>query len=319
MRPIRPIRLAVCLVALSTTHAYLDWAFDEALGGWTQKLGLTFSDDCQESTGLMALYAWAESWLSGRRGRQRTANCESRETACPAGLAATGMQVKFGHMRKGGNRELYDFRLRCGRSWQSSWLGLRFDVMRQEDVAAEICADGTDLTGVQVMHGRSSGASSRDYYTFKLRCARQWHERALGLPFDALKETRSATCPHGRSVSGVRVHRGYQDFGSIDTYEFQLQCLEDDDGAGLGKAARGGSASVDGDAGASTLSELLSMGAGEAWELVHSLLAEPPTAGHAAFDASQQRPRSASGREVDGAARHRAERRARFAAAADEL
>ena len=24
---------------------------------------------------------------------------------------------------------------------------------------------------------------------------------------------------------GLRVHRGYQDFGSYDTYEFQLQCL----------------------------------------------------------------------------------------------
>ena len=49
--------------------------------------------------------------------------------------------------------------------------------------------------------------------------------KPLGLPFDKLKETRSSSCPMGRAVGGLRVHRGYQDFGSYDTYEFQLQCL----------------------------------------------------------------------------------------------
>ena len=101
-------------------------------------------------------------------------------------------------------------------------MGLRFDIEGsglEAEHAAGVCQAGTDMTGVQVMRGRSSG---RDYYTFKLRCARKWNEHALGLPFDALRETRSATCPHGRSMSGVRVHRGFQDFGSVDTYEFQV-------------------------------------------------------------------------------------------------
>ena len=47
-------------------------------------------------------------------------------------------------------------------------------------------------------------------YTFKLRCAKQWRD-LIGLPFEALRETRSATCPHGRSVSGIRVHREQED------------------------------------------------------------------------------------------------------------
>ena len=281
----RSLTVLVVGLAASSGAGYLEgWGLDEALDGWTQRLGLAFSDDCQESMGLSAVFAWATSWLSGRKGRQRSAHCESKQASCPKGLGATGLQVRSGHMRKGGSRELYDFRLRCGEKWQGSWLGLRFDVegARDAETAAGVCPSGSDLTGVQVMRGRSGGiGGGRDYYTFKLRCARQWHEHALGLPFDALKETRSATCPHGRSVSGIRVHRGFQDFGSIDTYEFQLQCLEDDEPA----VPRGG---VDAAVGKTTLSELLSMGADEAWNLVNSLLAEPPTAVHASFDASQQ-------------------------------
>ena len=41
--------------------------------------------------------------------------------------------------------------------------------------------------------------------------------------------------------------------------------------------------------GGTTISELLSMGADEAWQLVTSLLADPPTAVHATFDESQSR------------------------------
>ena len=85
-----------------------------------------------------------------------------------------------------------------------------------------MCARGEELTGVQVMRGRGR---NRDYYNFKLRCDRNWLSKPLGLPFDKLKETRSPSCPMGRAVGGLRVHRGYQDFGSYDTYEFQLQCL----------------------------------------------------------------------------------------------
>ena len=264
------------------------------LDGWTQRLGLAFSDDCQESSGLAAIFAWAESWISGRRGRQRSAHCESREAACAAGVAATGLQVRSGHVRKGGNREWYDFKLRCGDHWQRNWLGLRYDIEGglQEDRAAGVCEAGTEMSGVQVMRGRSGGSDSRDYYTFKLRCARKWND-ALGLPFDGLRETRSATCPHGRSVSGIRVHRGFQDFGSVDTYEFQLQCLEDEETL-ESRAARAAASA----GGATTLSELLSMGADEAWQLVNSLLAEPPTSVHATFDDTQSTAKRGGGKRA---------------------
>jgi hypothetical protein len=53
-------------------------------------------------------------------------------------------------------------------------------------------------------------------YNYKLRCGRDWVD-VLGLSFAALRETRSATCPHARPIGGIRVHRGFQDWGSIDT------------------------------------------------------------------------------------------------------
>ena len=156
-------RAAVLLLALAApaSCAYLD---DWGLGGWTDRLGLSFSDDCQENSGLAALFAWAESWLSGRGGQQRSAHCETKESACPAGVAVTGLQVKGGHVKKSGNRELYDFRLRCGSGWQHGWLGLRFDVRggRESERGAGVCPEGSDLTGVQVMRGRSAGPNSRD-------------------------------------------------------------------------------------------------------------------------------------------------------------
>lgn len=140
-----------------------DWA-------WTDRLGLAFNDDCQESRGLMAVWAWAESWLSGRGGRQRSAHCETKEAQCPAGAGGvTGLRVRSGHARRGGNRELYDFSINCGEKWRGGWLGLHFDGVRQSDVtvAAGTCPSGAVLTGVQVMRGRDDGPNARDYYTFK--------------------------------------------------------------------------------------------------------------------------------------------------------
>jgi hypothetical protein len=119
---------------------------------------------------------------------------------------------------------------------------------------------------VQVMRGRGDG---RDYYTFKLRCGRAWRE-IVGLPFDAPRETRSATCPRGASVVGVRVHRGFIDWGSVDTYEFQLNC-KDREELDEQHASRGGSLEA--------LAELLSMGAEETWQRVTSLVYADSNAG----------------------------------------
>jgi hypothetical protein len=115
---------------------------------------------------------------------------------------------------------------------------------------AAICPSGSSVTGVQVMRGRNDRLD-QDFFNFKLRvrdagsrplpacaalrrellrvrarsqCGKQWAEQPLGLAFDGLRETRSATCPAGASIAGLRVHRGFQDWGDADTYEFQLYC-----------------------------------------------------------------------------------------------
>ena len=207
-------RLLLLMIASLTplpVHAYGSWLdyFSSSDWEWTDRLGLAFTDDCQETRGVAAIWAWASSWISGRQGRQRSAHCESREASCPPGVAVTGLKVRSGHVRRGGNRELYDFSLRCGSKWTDKFLGLYFDVREDVTPAAGVCPDGVTLTGVQVMRGRSEGLNARDYYTFKLRCERDWRS-IVGLPFDNLKETRSATCPQKRSVAGIRVHRGFQ-------------------------------------------------------------------------------------------------------------
>ena len=237
--------------------------------GWTDRLGLHFSDECQEHDGLRAVFAWFSTWLAGGGGgRKQSANCETKEAACPPGLTVTGLGVKSGRMHRQGNRELYDFRLACGRPGQlTDWLGLRFDMGTPDEQGAGVCPEGgdagaSDLTGVQVARGR---AGARDYYMFKLRCGKQWRS-VVGLPFDALRETRSATCPKDSFVTGVRVHRGYQNWGSLDTYEFQLRCadrptLEQERVAAEAQSRFGIS-----------LSELLAMPRDSAWLLLSSLV-----------------------------------------------
>ena len=68
----------------------------------------------------------------------------------------------------------------------------------------------------------------------------------LGLAFDGLRETRSATCAAGQQVGGLRAIRGFQDWGDLDTYEFQLFCVG---GAGGGGIRRGGGSSSSGGGG----------------------------------------------------------------------
>jgi hypothetical protein len=233
---------------------------DDSWAGWTDRLGLRFSEDCQEHAGIVAFFAWAESWLSGRHGKQRDGHCETKEMRCPEGLAVTGLAVKSGHTKRSGSRELFDFQLRCGSHGAlTGWMGMRFDTKASEHGAA-VCPAGTALTGLQVMRGRGEG---RDMYNFKLRCDREWRS-VVGLPFDALKETRSATCRRESTVVGVRVHRGFQDWGSVDTYEFQLKCAEDDDLVADLSDQRPGALH--------RLNDLLaSLGVEEAWELLSSL------------------------------------------------
>jgi len=195
---------------------------------------LLFRDDCQEDVGLRGLFVWLVAWAT-RRGQQRSGHCESREMRCRADQTMTGLQVRYARLEKG-DRDLYDFKTRCAATWQS-WLGMRIaEHSDHEEAEAAICASGSSVTGVQVMRGRND-RRDWDYYNFRLRCGKQWSE-PLGLAFDGLRETRSATCPSGSAVAGLRVHRGFQDWGDLDTYEFQLFCTTPADKADKPRSGR---------------------------------------------------------------------------------
>jgi len=254
-------RVLVCLLLLVTRPTAARGYVDDSWVGWTDRLGLKFTDDCQEHAGIVAIWAWVDSWLSGRQGKQRSAHCETKEMTCPTGTAVTGLAVKSGHMRRGGSRELFDFQLRCGLEGQlTGWMGLRFD-MKASEYGAAVCPAGDELSGVQVMRGRGDGG--KDTYNFKLRCGAAWRS-VVGLAFESPRETRSATCKRESHVVGVRVHRGFQDWGDVDTYEFQLKCEAD----GQTEESRMQRSSLS----ASSISEMLSsLGSDEAWQLLSSL------------------------------------------------
>ena len=183
-------------------------------GSWTDRLGLRFKDDCQEDTGVQGLIVWLWSWVA-RRGQQRSGHCESREMRCPAGQKLTGLHVRYGRLEHS-DRDLYDFRPRCGATWES-WLGMKFPSQSEADHFEQegaVCPIGQSVTGIQVMRGRND-RRDWDYYNFKLRCNKQWADVPLGLAFDGLRETRSATCPSGAAIAGLRVHRGFQDWGDV--------------------------------------------------------------------------------------------------------
>ncbi|KAL1523418.1 hypothetical protein AB1Y20_018358 [Prymnesium parvum] len=190
---------------------------------WTSRLGIsTFVGECEEARGLASWWRWLLALARGRHA-VRSAQCEAREATCGEGEHVTGLQVRYARVEKG-DRDLYDFRPRCGRVWQP-WLGLKFEAERADHLQEEaaLCTEGRLVSGVQVMRGRVERAD-RDYYNFKLRCGDTWQLQPLGLAFDGWAETKSATCRPGQSVRGIRVHRGFRDWGDVDTYEFQLLC-----------------------------------------------------------------------------------------------
>eukprot|EP00316_Scyphosphaera_apsteinii_P005956 CAMPEP_0119319322 /NCGR_PEP_ID=MMETSP1333-20130426/49096_1 /TAXON_ID=418940 /ORGANISM="Scyphosphaera apsteinii, Strain RCC1455" /LENGTH=276 /DNA_ID=CAMNT_0007325701 /DNA_START=33 /DNA_END=863 /DNA_ORIENTATION=+ len=204
------------LLAQSNTNAL-------AQDGWTERLGLRFKHDCQEEEGIRSWLAWAMSWLAGRKGQRSDSHCESKEQLCSMG-ELTGLRVRNAAGEVGGSdRDFYDFDLQCGRAW-TGWLGMRLDSSMTGHVQTEtaLCRPGLVVTGVQVLRGRDNH-KDRDYLNFRLKCGSEWGS-PLGLAFDHLRETRQATCPRGFHADGVRVHRGFQDWGDLDTYEFQLHC-----------------------------------------------------------------------------------------------
>ena len=63
----------------------------------------------------------------------------------------------------------------------------------------------------------------------RLRCglgiSASWTD-FVDLPYEnrLFRETRSVTCKRGLVATGLRVYRGFQEWGDLDTYEFQLYC-----------------------------------------------------------------------------------------------
>jgi len=142
---------------------------------------------------------------------------ESKSLHCPSGFL-TGIRVKYGRTRHE-DRDLYDFKLKCGVRW-TSWSGLWFK-NEVEDKTIE-CPSKMYVTGIEVKRGRNDW-SDRDTYDFKLQCSGVW-QSYLGMRSSKQVETAAAECPSGEGTSGLRVYRGFVEWGDKDLYEYELNC-----------------------------------------------------------------------------------------------
>lgn len=153
-------------------------------GYWTALLGLKFTE-CEEELSLLEGIWRKLVSLFRRHPGVQSAHCESQETHCPSGSAVTGLEVRFGR-DEATDRDLYDFKVRCGPIWRE-WLGMRYPRHPDEEKSDAIrCVDGTVGSGVQVIRGRDDD-KDWDYFLFKLRCglgiATKWTE-FTSLPYD---------------------------------------------------------------------------------------------------------------------------------------
>ena len=137
---------------------------------------------------------------------------ETKSLHCPSGFI-TGIRVRYGRTRQE-DRDLYDFKLKCGNRW-TSWAGLWFK-NEVEDKAWE-CPSKMYVTGMEVKRGRNEW-SDRDTYDFKLQCSGVW-QNFIGLKFGGLKESANKECPAGEGISGLKVYRGFLEWGDEDLYE----------------------------------------------------------------------------------------------------
>jgi len=142
---------------------------------------------------------------------------ETKALFCPSGFI-NGIRVKYGRTRKE-DRDLYDFKLKCGTRW-TSWSGLWFK-NEVEDKTYE-CPSKMYVTGVEVKRGRNE-FTDRDTYDFKLQCSGVW-QSYIGMRSSKEKEIASAECPSGEGTSGLKVYRGFMEWGDKDLYEYELNC-----------------------------------------------------------------------------------------------
>jgi len=142
---------------------------------------------------------------------------ESKSLHCPSGFL-TGIRVKYGRTRQE-DRDLYDFKLKCGNRW-TSWSGLWFK-NEVEDKTME-CPSKMYVTGIEVKRGRND-FTDRDTYDFKLQCSGVW-QSYIGMRSSKEQEIAAAECPSGEGTSGIKVYRGFVEWGDKDLYEYELNC-----------------------------------------------------------------------------------------------
>jgi len=63
----------------------------------------------------------------------------------------------------------------------------------------------------------------KDTYDFKLQCSGVW-QSFIGMKFGGEQEQAFKECPSGEGSSGIKIFRGFVDWGDKDLYEFDLNC-----------------------------------------------------------------------------------------------
>lgn len=142
---------------------------------------------------------------------------EAKSLHCPSGFIS-GIRIRYGRTNQE-DRDLYDFKLKCQNRW-TSWSGLFFK-SEVEDKTWE-CPSKMYVTGMEVKRGRREWGD-KDTYDFKLQCSGVW-QNFIGMKFGGEQEHASSECPSGEGSSGLKVFRGFVDWGDKDLYEFDLNC-----------------------------------------------------------------------------------------------
>jgi hypothetical protein len=168
---------------------------------------------------LTLLPAGTDAAWSGLLGLKFESNrpVETKTLLCPSGFI-TGIRVRYGRTRQE-DRDLYDFKLKCGLRW-TSWSGLWFK-NEIEDKTVE-CPAKMYMTGIEVKRGRSD-LRDRDTYDFKLQCSGVW-QGYMGMKSSSHQETAAKDCPNGEGSSGLKIFRGFLEWGDKDLYEYELNC-----------------------------------------------------------------------------------------------
>jgi len=78
------------------------------------------------------------------------------------------------------------------------------------------------VTGMEVKRGRRE-FGDRDTYDFKLQCSGVW-QSYMGMKFAGHQEEKHQECPNGEGTSGLKVFRGFIEWGDKDMYEYDLNC-----------------------------------------------------------------------------------------------